>query len=555
MKQILFIILLFFICFWATAQKQMKSTYARNSVSVVLVSSGNKYDNQLSKVMNSLTINDKYFFNPTRKKYINTGLSETSIINELTSSRLAAQSLVAWRNLETLTNRASYNLTDVDINRLKASARGLESVKDERWFKKLLQNNYIVIVKFHDIKTMDEVYDKREAISAGLTVLQGGSGGAYSKRSREGYVGNVTAYLYRIEMNDVDYSNFWKLWDNENEHLAYNYKIKLITTTELKIDGTQFKGETSMDLIQKFANDGIDATLQKLGNIYNPFAAKTPIIASRPVKAKIGMKEGIKTDQLFFVYELKEKHSGELVYKRKGVVRAKEVADNRQVATGSSKMSTFYKVNYGRYQEGMLLEQKRDVGISIAVGSIVSPATAYKFRISYNLSKLINANKFTQFKMYAEGGVSYEFTDNSEFFTDYAEQSGNSDYLEANKLSTYFYGVGLEKDIFILPFLQLKPFIGAYIENSKYTKTDKIETMLGSSELPKKYGEIFYIQFGTRLPLNLTYNLKLVPSISYSTRTYKNTTGVGSSAFADNYSNNIINNDNTFIEVMLRFDF
>jgi hypothetical protein len=547
--------LLSFICFCVTAQNQMKTTYDRNSVSVVLINSDNKYESKLSNLMSGIAISDKYYYNPTDKKKINADLTATNILNELTSNKIAAQSLLVWRNIETLIDRASYNLTDAEVSQLKASSRGFESVKDERWFKKLLQNNYIVVIKFHDIKTMDEVYNKREAVNSGLSILQGGGGSTYVKRSREGYMGHATAFLFRIEMNDVDYANFWKFWDNEKEHLSYNYKIKFVAKTELKTDGTQFKGETSMDLMQKFVNEGIDATLQKLGNDYNPFAAKTPIFATRPVRAKIGMKEGVKTDQLFFVYELKEKKNKELVYKRKGVVRANKVADNRQVATGNSKMTTFYKVNYGKYQEGMLLEQKRDVGISIAAGSVILPEIAYKARISYNLSKLVNTNRFTQFKLYTEGGISSLFKDQNEFFKDYADQSGNNDYLSASKLFTLFYGIGLEKDIFISSFFQLKPFVGAYIESSKYTETDKIQTMLGNTQLPKRYGQIFYMQFGTRLPLNLTHNLKIEPSISYSTRTYKNTIGVGSSTLANSYPKNIVIRGRTFIELMLRFDF
>ncbi len=534
---------------------QTKAKYDRNSVSVILIAGNSVYDTKLKNQINKITISDKYYINTVSNKTLNVNHNETSILNELKSKKIPAQSLNTWRNLDLLIERARYNLTDNQVNQMKASARGLESVKDERWFKKLLGKNYIVAIKFSDIKTQAEIYDKQEAINSGLSVLQGGSGSAYIKRSREGYKGKATVYLYRIKMNDIDYSKFWSFWNNETSHLQYNYKTEFIAKSEIRVNGTQFKGESNTDLILKFLNDGIDAGLQQLGNIYNPFAAKTPIVSTHPVKAKIGLKEGVKTDQLFFVYELTETADGDLKYKRKGTLRAKNVADNRNIATGNSKTSAFYKVNWGRYEEGMLLVQKKDAGISISAGTIVKPANAYKFRISYNLSRIINTNKFTQFKIYGEGGISNNFTDENTVFANYANETGNNEYLDAGKLSTYFYGVGLEKDIFILPFIQFKPFFGAYIERSRYTDTDKIEKMSGNFDLPKKYGEIFYLQFGARLPINIFYNLKIVPSVSYSTRTYNKTTGIGSAIGFEAYPNNIVINDKVFAEIMLRFDF
>lgn len=556
MKQIYITIILLVYSLFSLAQtKQVLTSYDRNSVSVLLLDADQKYDKQLLEFMDQLSISDKYDFNPIAVKTIHSNANQLNIMNKLISEKIAAKSLMNWRSTSTLIQRANYNLTDNEVNQLEASSRGIEGVKDERWFKQLLHNNFIMVIKLHGIVTMESVYDKRDALNTGLSLLQGGSASAYTKRSREGYKGNASVYLYRIEMNELDYSSFWKNWNADQQHMNYDFKIKFVAQAELKTDGTQFKGEFNRDLINRLLNKSIDASLQKLGVVYPPFAAKTTLLSTRPLQAKIGKKEGLKSDQLFFVNETIENRKGELLIKRKGVVRAKKVADNRSMATGSSKTSTFYKVSQGSYTEGMMLYPKKDAGFSLLVGSVISPESMPKIRLSYNLSKFVNTNNFTQFKLFVEGGISTKKTDNNSLFADYEALSAHFADKGANKLFTYFYGVGLEKDIFILPFIQFKPFLGAYIEKMVYSNDDQIYALAGSYELPENYGELFYLQGGVRFPFNLNYNIKIVPSVSYSTRNNENTTGIGAAPTFSDYPKYIVNDNKITYEIMLRFDF
>jgi len=46
----------------------------------------------------------------------------------------------------------------------------------------------------------------------------------------------------------------------------------------------------------------------------------------------------------------------------------KKIADNRNIATGSTEMSTFYQVAGGHLEPGFTLQQRNDAGIGLYLG-------------------------------------------------------------------------------------------------------------------------------------------------------------------------------------------
>jgi hypothetical protein len=98
----------------------------------------------------------------------------------------------------------------------------------------------------------------------------------------------------------------------------------------------------------------------------NDFRVKNKISGIRPIKAKVGKKEGLKTDGRYFVYEYTwNEEQKKAIPGRVGVIRVKKAVDNRKKATGNSKASTFYQTWGGKIQPGMVLEEKINYGISI----------------------------------------------------------------------------------------------------------------------------------------------------------------------------------------------
>lgn len=90
---------------------------------------------------------------------------------------------------------------------------------------------------------------------------------------------------------------------------------------------------------------------------------KAMVSKTKPISAKIGKKEGLSFDQRYFIYENQQRKDGTLFKKRVAVVKSMKVADNRQVTTGQSEASEFYKIFGGKVDNmGMFMEQKNDEG-------------------------------------------------------------------------------------------------------------------------------------------------------------------------------------------------
>ena len=108
--------------------------------------------------------------------------------------------------------------------------------------------------------------------------------------------------------------------------------------------------------------------LTRLSQAHADFQVQSPIAEASPLKAKIGLKEGIKIDDRFYVMEQVLQPDGKTTKDvRRAVFRAtKDIADNRKNADGHGKeYTTFYQVGGWNYDKGMTLVSKKDVGTSV----------------------------------------------------------------------------------------------------------------------------------------------------------------------------------------------
>ena len=355
-------ILSFFILIVATlsnAQPLQIANYNRASIAVVALPNTPKSNNDLVKAFensNTINLNDRFFYNPTSPILVQSKNGRQEITSMIKREHFAAQSLMPWRNLDTLVKRASYNLTNQQRSQLANSARGLESVKDERWFLQLLRSNYILVVSINKIEDIKFIASKKQLVNLGVQMFTGSSFSTI-KKDKIGYVGNVTAYLYRIPMKDVDYSHFLAAWDNDTQHLSQQYEVELVQVMEVGVDGTCDKS-TKKDketLLKEFVSEAANQALFSIGETYLPIKPKAMALSERPVKAEMGKKEGLRPDDLVYAYELKENSNGLTEYKKKGTYRVKTVGNNQTDATATS---TFYNVNWGEAKEGMVMIPK-----------------------------------------------------------------------------------------------------------------------------------------------------------------------------------------------------
>ena len=550
MKNIFSLFAIVLIPILVFGQKSIDARFNRSGVSVVV-------DDKNESFFGNVELEDlgnKYYFNKIDRPYLKGEINQNAIQLFLNENHIASKSLESIRSLANLLERAKYNLTDDKINLLKSSALGIEGYKSEKWLIDIIKNNYIIVLSYRNIRTQDDLNDKKDAVNAVIGLL-GGSSGDNSKRYSEGYIANIDCFLFKIEMGDVDYAAFTDAnWLNSSLHQKYKYNIALVAQSSCKVDCT-VPISKNMDTKKSLLELGVLQALEHLGSIYSPIASKVGIEQTLPIKAKIGEKEGVYVDQLFFTYEYRQKRNGEIITRKTGVIRAKKIVNNRNYASGNSDMSSFYRAHWGRYKKGMFLVQKKDKGTNISLGIGNLPVRNYYGKVSHNILRKYDIGFASQFRLFGELGYIPLFKDENKAFMDYANNN-DIKFLEASEMHSIYLGIGFEKDIFIFGGIQISPFINLGDEWAWYKNKDLIKEMLGKYELPKKYGNVLYAKGGVRFPINLLYNLKIVPMIGYSTRSFKTSKGLGFTEKFKDYPNRIvINNNSIFSGLEIKFEF
>jgi hypothetical protein len=252
---------------------------------------------------------------------------------------------------------------------------------------------------------------------------------------------------------------------------------------------------TPDQLLLKLLQDGMNNNLASIEKSLEEFKVKASIFSTHPLEAKIGKKEGLKTDHRYYVYEMRQNETGKITAKRKGVVRATQhITDNRTVSTGQTKTSRFYQVAGGRLDEGMLLQQHNDAGLALTLGASVGGVNGFDGRLDINLSRLLGTKMPTMIKLYVEGGY-----DPVEEHVNMGEIGISSTY------STFLrIGGGLGKEFCFAHHFKFQPFIGVGLE----TASDKDKTELTLSTLYGRGGVLFGV--------NILHNIQL----TYAAGTY-----------------------------------
>lgn len=559
MKKNIYFIFALLIAGKCFAQTFEIANYNRASVSVMVIPNSGKNGDIIKNAFSdnqSIELDQRYFYNPVNKTVINIRNNESDIISYLRKEHAAAQSLMPWRNIDTLINRASYNLTMQQRSQMANSIRGSESVKDERWFKQLLQSNYLLVIAVEDYENISNVYKRRQLANLGVQLMSGASYSTVSQK-QEGYVGKVTIYLYHITMGDEDYARFKANYSQENDaqHLSSDYRIELIRKETMGIDGTRPKTKTKDKelLMRLFASAAANQSLRAIGNHYFPLTPKAMVMSGKPVKAELGTKEGLHPDDLVYAYEIKENRDGSLSHHRKGVYRVNSVGDNQSNAAATS---TFYNINWGGAKEGMVLTPKEEWGISLSPGIYFYPTKVFHLDVGFSLSRMRNTLRSSRTKFIFSIGYCSDFADENPFFEHYATLSQNEGFLNANHLHTLMYGAGFQQDLYIFPFIQISPYLMLMVEHSWYKDRATIDAAMGYFQLPRNYGRILYPQVGVKIPINFTYNIKVVPELAYMFKINSLSLGVASSSLNDGtYPLYINKSDKWFAGASLQIDF
>lgn len=323
---------------------------------------------------------------------------DSAIIAYLNSKGVAKDMVAKWFKrdpktgtfgMDLIAERGFYNASDLDVKKAKASKRGMAVIGDAG--EELIKNTFVVVCDFKYINK-EEMADN---VSAGLLLAGGlataitgdktyqniGTAAAVGAQvAGKGYVVKTTVYLSQLVWDDSTAAVFYNdLWNDPSAPDAARksafeqsnlFKLKYVGsgTAYADVQSSIFSGKSNEELIAMATKEATEKALLKLEKQYETFRTKTPLYAVSPPVAKIGLKEGLRGQDRYFVFEKVLTEDGKTKYKKVGSIRVKGsyIFDNRYVATGEptdvSKLTRFYQPSGRKLMPGMLIQQRPDPG-------------------------------------------------------------------------------------------------------------------------------------------------------------------------------------------------
>lgn len=465
-------------------EKKVPTRYDRSSLTVLFADfSGPNWNATKSKIR-FIDFSDKYDNNNINELFIKPSLPyfdykipnqeiQESIRNELYRTDIARKIIAKWYNrkadgtmeMNLIFQRGRFTSVDQDYLLAQSLKRGNAALED--YGERLINLSYILVIDINSIKS--------ETTSDG-----------------QRWYGHAKSFLYRIDFNDNVKNSVYSSWINEDdsEDIRINKRksfekllIPIIPITQTVVYETS---NSLQELIQIFYNE----TLYCLQNNVPEFRILTPIISIRPIKAKIGLKEGLITDTKFYVYEyVWNKKTNKEVPHRRGVVRAQSISkivDNRYEAKGNMISSEFYQVSGHRLKEGYVIHQQPELGLEIFVGSEFGEIGGFYSRIDYRISRFIN--KRATFG-YAEIGI-----DNG-----YYQGAANKLNISNDHFGFSRLGGGFANGIQITRNLEFRYYFGFGLE------------MAHNNDFQEDYVvDVTYFKFGSNLSISLLPNFQII---------------------------------------------
>ena len=500
-KLVLFFI--FSVCFIGLVAQDVKekvpSTYDRSSLTILYVDFGSENHWQTAKPkIDSLVYSDKYDNNNLDFILIKPSFSRAegglkmseSLLNELKSANVGRKIIAKWYNrqpdgtmdMELVHHRGRFTATDGDFLRAQTSKRGNSAL--EEFGNRLINLSYILVVDISNIKTMAE---------AGY-------------KGQKGWQATAGGYLYKMEFSEKIRDAFYDTWVYDDDtpevkaqkNRLFNeleFPIVAVTQKSLSISASQseadkgvslfIKQKSTDQLMQDLVQKSYDETIYRIEMEVEDFKVKTTLFATRPLRAKIGLKEGLKTDNRFFAYEyVYNSKTGKAEPVRRGVIRAEsksKITDNRKVATGDMGTSKFYQVAGRKLEAGFTLQQQNDFGIEVTLGPEMGNVGGFYARADLRTGRFVGIKALY---VYGEGGI-----DNANYLVD-----GES-YIMLR------YGAGLAKGLQLMRNMELRPYLGIGLESTtiESISSDAISTL--------------YFRGGANLALNLSHRFQVLGGI------------------------------------------
>ncbi len=502
----------FFLCLFSLlmyAQQQGNQTgipdsYYRNSLTVLFVdNTGANNWTAVSGKIPEMRFSDKFDNHNLETLFLRRGLrvdsERTSEIvetfrNELIREDIARRAIAKWYNrqkdgsmdMELVHHRGRFAATDADFVVASSTTRGDAALQDLG--NQLVNKSFVLILDLRNIVSME------------------------TNRNDElrGWKADVRGYLYRIDFNEDVRQAFYETWiyeddspqEKERKKRAYmdlDIPLNYVANVSANLSSTQtrrFGTKSQEKLLVEMIDNSLEEVIYKLEREVDEFMVVTPLYGRRPLRAKIGLKEGLRTDTRFFVFEhVYNQRTNSVRTVRRGVIRAgaqSEIHDNRHEAYGDMGTSTFYQVAGRRLREGYTLMQKNDLGMEILLGGAFGEIGGGYARFDLRTGRLIGVKALF---VYVEGGI-----DGGDYGVPLYGGFGIENFTFLR------LGGGIAKGFHPTRNTEFRPYLGVGFENaSSDTHAEDLELTA------------YYFKLGANMAINLSHNFQFVVGVgSYS---------------------------------------
>ncbi len=551
------------LCLPAFAQRIVEADgnfaeYNRNSVSLVVTTYADNYDNMFESNILSKSMGSKFDVNEISTKSIRLRTSRiienTNSIKGFRPDAMTARGIVNCLNDEDvgkqifnyilqrdkegrfsrviLDQRGKWNATDKDVMESQLTQVDAMGQNGEM----LMEKSYVVVIDMKN-PTREE---RKVKDSKGNTV------------TKVQWKANIAGYVFKItDAHEVAARVLSEMWIYDTDDAA-TVAAKKNAYDNLDIlmslnaaDGVTAYGDELADAV----NSGFNSVIEKLVKAIPEWQVAIDCETVKPfITAKIGTKEGVRNGHRYGIYgQVYNAKKGANEFRRKGFVRATEVADNRRVADGKADSTYFYRISGVQPLKGNeILKEKKDAGISIS----------FDYTYNASLAKPNNNKLFGSFSM-ANVGVDFLMNIKKRGFSQYLTMNFGLDVMSGSKLleghnnyGEYAYitgddgkflfdkgvmyfnvSIGYMCGVKLYHFLEVQPYlrVGADVFLSPSVSLNKLKELAYIEDFnpkeemtednTKTKGSI-YLDPGVRFAFNIYYPVQLYFQVTYSVNIY-----------------------------------
>lgn len=387
------------------AQNHDLDKYHRSSLySIMLKHPEKEYCNEIIEAFKAIPIPDKYNNHDLKIKVMPApvlkamtkdeieGGYKDAILSLLNRNKVGGRLVEKWFDrdkatgafdMDLVAQRGYYDASVIDINLARLSARGKALLEDAG--EELLNHTYVLVndVRYGDKETI-KTFVGGGILAANIFSLISGVDISNTAEQIGGLAGDitgfkviVTSYLFRLDWNDEVANNFYtNLWvDKSAPDLVRqqqwtgalgSFKLKYIGNASVFSGKTALGGVNSeRDMFLKVCTRAVDKSISELQKNFDEFKVFTPLISVEPLRAYIGLKEGVDENSRYEVLEKSVDDMGRIKYKRVGEIKPEKgmIWDNRFMAEFDKEegydlqYTTFKKISGKNFYQGMLIRE------------------------------------------------------------------------------------------------------------------------------------------------------------------------------------------------------